>query len=322
MVGADQCQTGSTWQFISLPQAGASYADHLLAWLREPFLKGQRYEDMPFGAGSDHYILSDPTVGVPTPMLIQWPDRFYHTSADTPDRVSPATLGRAGGLAAVYAYWLAAAGHEDARWLGHWLVTRFSAQAGRDAAAVTEKLRTTSTEAERARTWAEAARSGSFRTERMLSALDTLQRFDRSLTDEVAGLRAMVLEAAGHQDRWARSFVNSLQGSAPMGPEQPWRLEAQRMVPRRRWPGPIDLAMVLQARAGTLLPAYWEMVKQGGKSFDDLTSLIQYWADGRRSVAEISDLVAAETGRPPDDLPLRIFKLLAQTGTVDLSESS
>jgi hypothetical protein len=322
MVGADQCQTGSTLQFVSLPQAGASYADHLLASLREPFLERQRYEDTPFGAGSDHCILSDPTVGVPTPMLIQWPDRFYHTSADTPDRVSPATLGRAGGLAAVYAYWLAAAGHEDACWLGHWMVTRFSFQAGRDAAAVTEKLRAATTEAERERTWAEAVQSGSFRTERMLLALDTLQRLDRNLSDEVAGLRTMVLEAAGDQDRWARSFVGSLQESPAIRPEEAWRLEAQRVVPQRRWPGPIDVAMVLQARARELLPTYWEMVKQGGKSFDDLTSLMQYWADGRRSVAEISDLVAAEAGRPPNDLPLRYFKLLAQTGTVDLSESS
>jgi len=43
-------------------------------------------------------------------MLIQWPDAYYHTSADTPDKVSPDSLGRNGALAAAYAYWLATPG--------------------------------------------------------------------------------------------------------------------------------------------------------------------------------------------------------------------
>ena len=74
MVGADQNLTGSAWQLVDLPQAGAAFADHLLSWLREPFLDGQRHEETPFSGGSDHYILSDPSVGIPCPMLIQWPD--------------------------------------------------------------------------------------------------------------------------------------------------------------------------------------------------------------------------------------------------------
>jgi len=60
----------------------------------------------------------------------QWPDTFYHTSADTPDKVSPESLRRSGALAAAYAYWLATAGYAEAHWLGHWMATRFSVQAG------------------------------------------------------------------------------------------------------------------------------------------------------------------------------------------------
>ena len=90
----------------------------LLAWLRDqlPSLPGMagvspsltglgeyplyRQAEVSFSGGSDHVILSDPSIGVPTPMLIQWPDRFYHTSADTPDRTDPGSLARAGSLAA------------------------------------------------------------------------------------------------------------------------------------------------------------------------------------------------------------------------------
>ena len=142
MVGADQCLTNGVCEFVSLPAAGAAFADHLLNWLRQPFSDGIRYKEAPFASGSDHYILSDPSVGIPTPMINDWPDKFYHTSADTPDKVSPAALARSGALAALYAYWLAAAAPADAAWLGHLMVSRFAAQAGQEAAAAAEKLAT------------------------------------------------------------------------------------------------------------------------------------------------------------------------------------
>ena len=129
MVGADQTQTGGQWELVDLPQAAASFADHLLAALREPFLNKIRHTETAFSVGSDHYILSDPTVGIPAPMIIHWPDKFYHTSEDTPEKVSPDSLAASGALAAVYAYWLATAGAAEAEWLGHWMVSRFTAWA-------------------------------------------------------------------------------------------------------------------------------------------------------------------------------------------------
>ncbi|MFN2289657.1 MAG: DUF4910 domain-containing protein, partial [Anaerolineae bacterium] len=119
MVGEDQDQTGSSWLIERPPDAAASFAPELLARLRDelPALRDAadvspshtgiggyplyRQAEVPFSGGSDHYILSDPSIGVPTPMLIQWPDRFYHTSADTPDRTDPRSLARAGSLAAL-----------------------------------------------------------------------------------------------------------------------------------------------------------------------------------------------------------------------------
>jgi hypothetical protein len=157
MVGEDQEQTGSSWLIERPPDAAASFAPDLLARLRDelPSIKGMtgvspshiglgayplyRQAEVPFSGGSDHFILSDPTVGVPTPMLIQWPDRFYHTSADTPDRVDPQSLARAGTLAAAYAYWLATAGGKEAIWLGYEMLARFKARVAETAqAAVTD----------------------------------------------------------------------------------------------------------------------------------------------------------------------------------------
>ncbi len=60
-----------------------------------------------FEAGSDSYILSDPTIGIPTPMLGQWPDKSYHTSADTLEVIDPFILAQSAAFAASFAYTLA-----------------------------------------------------------------------------------------------------------------------------------------------------------------------------------------------------------------------
>ena len=47
------------------------------------------YRIRPYSAGSDHYIFIDGAIGVPSIMLNTWPDPYYHSSEDTPDRVDP-----------------------------------------------------------------------------------------------------------------------------------------------------------------------------------------------------------------------------------------
>lgn len=59
---------------------------------------------VPFVFGSDHYILSDPTIDIPTVALTQWPDKTYHTSADDAAHVDPMMLRRATAAAAAYCY--------------------------------------------------------------------------------------------------------------------------------------------------------------------------------------------------------------------------
>ncbi len=62
---------------------------------------------LPYTGGSDHVVLSDPKTDIPCVMLGQWPDRFYHTSSDTLDKVDPFMLSRAAAITASYAYSLA-----------------------------------------------------------------------------------------------------------------------------------------------------------------------------------------------------------------------
>ena len=327
MVGADQCQTGSTWQLVDLPQAGAAFADHLLAWLREPFLGGEtsgfaqkpgacRHEETPFSVGSDHYILADPTVGIPSPMLIQWPDKFYHTSADTPDRVSADSLGRSGALAAAYAAWLATAGDREVDWLAHLMLSRFATEADRQAMRAIEAARETGDAGERARIRRDCERGSRFRAERMVAALASLLRLAPGISEQIAGWRDAVTAASARADAWVRSEIDD--APAPDCPAAAWRVEAATLIPRRLFLGPIDVGMSLQADAQHLVPAYWELSDKASGSFYEHGALLQYWADGKRTVAEIADLAEIETGQPADELVLRYFKLLAEAGTIEL----
>ncbi len=344
MVGADQCQTGSIWELVSLPAAGAGFADHLLSWLREPFLEGVRHREAPFTDGSDHYILADPSVGIPTPMLNQWPDKFYHTSADTPDRVSPDSLGRSGALAAIYAYWLATAGPAEAAWLGHLMAARGAAQAGREAAATAEALRETGDAAARSGIWSRHRRASAFRAERMDAALESLNRLGIEPAALVQ-LQTRAADAAAAEDTYIRSLLSeevfhaaggaTADGNvgrvgnpsyelisraeahlAPTAEVAGWRTEAASLTPRRLAPGPIDVALALQADRPQLIPGFWKLGDDAGDALHDSASLLQYWADGRHTITDIADRVELETGKAVGELALRYFRLLAEAGLI------
>ena len=319
MVGADQCLTNGICEFVSLPAAGAAFADHLLNWLRQPFSDGIRYKEAPFASGSDHYILSDPSVGIPTPMINDWPDKFYHTSADTPDKVSPAALARSGALAALYAYWLAAAGPTDAAWLGHLMVSRFAAQAGQEAAAAAEKLASLQTATDRSRVWADYRRLSVFRAERGDAALASLTRLGIDPA-ALAEARTRAAGAVAAEDSYVRSILSAAEAqSAPTTEVAGWRTEAATLTPRRLAPGPIDVGMALQADSPALRPAYWQLNDEADETLHVGASLLQYWADGDHTVADIADRVALETGQPMGEVALRYFKLLAEAGLVEMT---
>lgn len=319
MVGADQCQTGSVWELGSLPLAGASFADHLLSWLREPFLDGQRHRETPFSAGSDHYILCDPSVGIPTPIIIQWPDTFYHTSADTPDRVSPDSLARSGALAATYACWLATAGVAEAAWLGHLMVGRHATAASRRAVAAVEAVRGAGDAAAAGRAWTRYRRENTLRGERMAAALSDLARIDASIGAELPALQARIAAIDESELAWAQAQLADVLPAAPLPDEASWRAEAQSLIPTRPQPGPIDVTLALQADRPDLLPALQALTIRAGAALHDQDAIWQYWADGRHSIAEIADLAALEIGGEPDDVPLAYFKLLAEAGLVSFA---
>jgi len=108
----------SVLQIIQNPASAASILDLVAAeagrWVaglntREPRGTSQpfNYRVVPYSGGSDHYMFIDGAIGVPSIMLNTWPDPYYHSSEDTPDKVDPTALKRAELASAATAWSLA-----------------------------------------------------------------------------------------------------------------------------------------------------------------------------------------------------------------------
>ena len=63
---------------------------------------------------SDNEVFNDWSVGVPAVKMGNWPDNYYHTSEDNPDKCDPTQLRRVIFIAAAGAYTMASAGEEMA----------------------------------------------------------------------------------------------------------------------------------------------------------------------------------------------------------------
>ncbi len=73
-----------------------------------------RYKIVPFEGGSDQYIYNDSGIHVPMVFFLVWPDAFYHSHQDNPDKCDPTTLKRGGFIAAASAIFAGGASASEA----------------------------------------------------------------------------------------------------------------------------------------------------------------------------------------------------------------
>ena len=333
MVGEDQDRTGSSLLLVRSPAATPSFADALLEALLEAAsdeAKGFggmggfslfRRAETPFMAGSDHYVLADPTVGVPCPMLNQWPDRFYHTSLDTLDKVDPRMLARVGAVAATYAYWIANAGPQEAVWLGHEMVARFKGEIlrlvqGKVTEVMGEKTAGLSTVLN------ELKRQGEFLVEREHGALASLKRLSPSL--DVEGWKREVAEFARAELARGQAIIRDQVEELPQTPPTEPTEEEKRaagMIPRRLYRGPIWAPRYLHKLSPADRERWYRLGKEYKEAMRVVPVLALYWADGKRTLLEIAQRVELEMGRREVSLLMEYFELLSRMGLITMHEN-
>ncbi len=334
MVGQNQELCGSSFLIERLPEAMPSFADDLIARLRQELTQesrshaGQggfalfRHAVTPFSGGSDHYILSDPSVGVPCPMLIQWPDKFYHTSLDTLEKVDPASLQRVGTLAAAYAYFVASADTPQAVWLALEMTARIK---GRFAATV-QGIVTEAMSKNDGEQLAQAMEALSKRVEydlkRETQALASLRRLNSSLDakpyqKEITAFGRAEL-ARGLLAIQDYAFTLKITSVPPLPAKRPdeWEEKAAAITPVRVHPGPVELRGFMARLSEEEREEWHRFEKQHHQIARHLPVVALYWADGRRNLLQIADVVEMETGLRNVEFLVRYFALLAKVGLV------
>ncbi len=340
MVGQNQELCGSSFLIERPPQAMPSFAPYLLERLREELLGETaalggtreyalfRHAVIPFSGGSDHYILSDPSVGVPTPMIIQWPDKFYHTSQDTPDKVDPAMLSRVGSLAATYACFLADAGQDEATWLGYEMAARFK----RDMVRFVQEKVTEATHLglekegtdKLGETIAFLRQKTAYLVEREQQALASLKRLSPVIA--VGGWQKEAAEFASRESARGEEAIGVCAGErdraelseASKRELDEWEGRAAKIVPRRLYRGPVPLRPYLYQLSEEERELVWQMRKEHKKGFFTLPTLAVYWTNGKRSLLEIADLIELETGQRDVELLVAYFQMLGKVNLVEL----
>lgn len=293
MVGEDQALCGSTLLLEHPPHFAASFAEELLLrirhsaqeWVTSYSGPGHysmvRMGEVPYSGGSDHALWLDPLVGVPCPMLIQWPDRFYHSTLDTAEQVDPASLALAARSAATYAAFLASAGPQEIRWL---LFVLARAARRRTLVALDRPEPARGVETERLRG---------------LMALASVERLVRDLPPEHPSVRAyrqtLPMAADELEGFHETEVLPALARAAPAPMTQvilPGRIPIRRL---RALPAPIRHLIDGWGEASESTREEWLKLEHVLSS----TAMDVAWfaCDGTRDLDEITRLLAAE-GQP------------------------
>ncbi|MCL2321696.1 MAG: DUF4910 domain-containing protein [Oscillospiraceae bacterium] len=125
MVGGRQSGKCGPLNIVYLPYSTPSFVSDLGIYILDELKKdasafGQMVSTFNSGvidciSGSDHLVLCDPTINIPSPAIIEFPDLYYHSSGDTIDNIDENILKKSCAIAATYCYSLSNLNEEMAQ---------------------------------------------------------------------------------------------------------------------------------------------------------------------------------------------------------------
>ena len=317
-VGHDQQKCKSALLYYHSPDSVPTFINDFYVGLMEETPKETRWvfhndDTIPFVNFVDHPYTpwSDnkyyPAFGIPSPLMMSWPDLFFHTDYLTADNLDAKVFKRGGVTTALFGLLLASAGADDAQDMMREVGTRSQFRLGRIA----------------------MEGKGSANEGRVRRRLGILAKRDQQAVES-----ALVLvddeELAQHPELNATSDaiqrdigerLGEVSGWLKNGTSEPEKFAAGEVVPRRAYerdaPG----------LAGT---GYWDLYnmaeEMGARDpkvrYDSLRIIgdeIWNFVDGKRSVNEISEAIGAEFDFDLESRHiLKLFQGLADRGFVIL----
>ncbi len=277
-----------------------------------PFL----YKTIGYDTGSDHTVLSNGVVRVPTTYFECWPDDFYHSSMDTPDKSDPTQLKRVAFIAASSliagsnagaaqsAAFVALAAGKGRKRIADAMDAALRLLAIADRDSLPNNYRTASYTIE-----------GAFRHE--IENLNTVALFagaDASrdmIAVETVNIEKEKAAALESLKGWygARSRQEGVTAAAPNLANEKRQYES--MTPERKAKG---LLQQMDAPLRPNLPRTHDVFK-----FQFASTELENLIDGKRNIFEIAALVTAECGGPGIAAVIEYYQALEKQGSIVIS---
>ena len=329
MVGGDQYKCLSVLRLCENPHVSLSFTDALAGRLMHEVLGSGVY---PIRWRRSSYILddnliADPCFGVPTVSIIGLPDRYWHTSGDTPEILDPELLYRTVIVTAAYMLLVSFASENDVPWfleetlsmLQHKILEvvnsfrfqvykTFSSNAN-DPNLVNRLAEILSEARERLSYWEKV---GSRALRSVLKIVgSTSEGFNEMIEESKSRLKGYVDESLESLRVMVDRLLEMRGLKLPVRKIELTELEktAAKIIPRRLVIGTLtfqDLPEELRAEC-KWSPAY----------STDLNAPL-FWIDGKRSLLEIYRLSKMETGRFSLEELMEYFRFLEKAGYVKL----
>jgi len=271
--------------------------------------------------GSDHIVFNNPSVGVPGIEFFTWPDQWYHADKDLPENGDPTEMRRVAFIGAATA-WVSANLQDE------WLPDLLDAVSGFGYARVAERsLPRTMTLLESDRSAENLTRARNVMASavaREREAIESIREIysgsegARSLVDRESRVWEEYGEAMG---RFVAQASEARGGPVESREDSPGEMEARRRIPRLA-PGIRGREFQLSRfdRMEIYLEAHPGALEELGLSRSQSSQILNF-IDGRRSITEIRDRVAAWTG---EDLSVEVvaayLDILEEVGWVVVEE--
>jgi len=326
MVGGRQSHGYGPVNLSGLPHASPSFIVDLAALIMDEVRKNvpsagkDSYLPMfnavisEFEPGSDHLVLSDPTINIPAVMLGQWPDLNYHTSGDTAEVVDPFILHKTASICACFAYTLAALAVEDIPLILYKSRERFVAELSKQIALAVETGGDPADLHECIRHYRDfylacnRACMGFFQGQELAQVQEAVSKENRLLEEMRSAM-------------WRRYQEDFAPGFVPAPASIP---EIYRYVPVRKFTGPIvhleDYALgdAVKMEACKVHVQQHQSKLHSGYMFD---AVVGFYMDGKRSLWEIAKETMLETRDGSLEYVHAYVQLLRSFGLVEIHEA-
>ncbi len=335
MVGEDQSLCKSALTYHDVPDACGSYlmyfAHRLFSHHEESMTKsrhGKQYrlfQCLSAKYSGNDCIISDPSVGIPTIQLTQWPDRFYHTSLDTPDKISAYSMKKSGVLTGTFAYFLANAGPQEAIWLADQVRVGAEHNMAKTVQRMLSETCNGLDDQKKAMKFVEAratiGRKLDYLAERDGNAIISTAKLagdDDAVAKHTAQAREGLIAAADvnkqhveqSMDAYASHYgVKKLAASKSEKPKAGEK-EAARIVPGRKIIGPLTFVTLSE-----------EAKKKHSEVRKGIPGSFVFWMDGKRNLLKIAKLLEQENDVIIDvEQLIKYCKFLEEHGYVETKE--